>query len=70
MNARCCKAGAVVNGVISTRRTGESHGGPRRSFRALRANYSSSVALRGSPFFLRVESLGMPVADTGDRVVL
>jgi hypothetical protein len=60
---------AVWDGKILTRRKSENHGGPRRFFMALRANYSSSVALRGSPFFLRVKTFGMPRAGKANGVL-
>ncbi len=68
MSARCFQIGAVVSGKISTRRKSEDHGAARRFFMALRANYSFSVVLRGSPF-LRAESFAMPAADDGSGVL-
>jgi hypothetical protein len=55
---------AVWGPMISTRRTIEGHGGPRRSFMALRADHSFSVVLRGSPC-LRVESFALAAGSGG-----
>ena len=50
---------AACDGVIPTRRTIEDHGGPRRISMALRAPQMPSVVVRGSPFFLRVETFAV-----------
>lgn len=52
---------AVWGGLVSTRRTVEDHGRPRRSFVALRADHSFSVVFRGARC-LRVEFFAAALA--------